>query len=84
MQHIVVILIIGLIIGAIAKLLVPAKDPGGCLVTSLLGIAGAFVGGYLGHALGIYQIGQPVGFIGSVIGAVILLLIYRMIFGKPG
>ncbi|MEO8044856.1 MAG: GlsB/YeaQ/YmgE family stress response membrane protein [Spartobacteria bacterium] len=75
-------LVIGLIVGAIAKLLMPGKDPGGCIITILLGIAGAFVAGYLGRVLGWYQPGQPAGFIASVIGAVILLLIYRMIAGK--
>jgi uncharacterized membrane protein YeaQ/YmgE (transglycosylase-associated protein family) len=77
-------LIIGLIVGAIAKLLTPGKDPGGCIITILLGIAGAFVAGYLGRLVGWYQPGQPAGFIASVIGAIVLLLIYRMIAGKRG
>lgn len=75
-------LIIGLVIGAIAKLLMPGKDPGGCIITMLLGIAGAFVAGYLGRVMGWYQPGQPAGFIASVIGAMLLLLIYRLIAGK--
>ena len=75
-------LIIGLVIGAIAKLLMPGKDPGGCIITMLIGIAGAFVAGYLGRAMGWYQPGQPAGFIASVIGAMLLLLIYRLIAGK--
>ena len=75
-------LVIGLVVGAIAKLLMPGKDPGGCIITILLGIAGAFVAGYLGRALGWYQLGQPAGFIASVIGAMLLLLIYRIIAGK--
>ena len=75
-------LLIGLVVGAIAKLLMPGKDPGGCIITILLGIAGAFVAGYLGRALGWYQLGQPAGFIASVIGAMLLLLIYRIIAGK--
>jgi uncharacterized membrane protein YeaQ/YmgE (transglycosylase-associated protein family) len=77
-------LIIGLVVGGIAKLLMPGKDPGGCIITILLGIAGAFIAGYLGRVLGWYQPGQPAGFIASVIGAMILLLIYRMIAGKRG
>jgi len=77
-------LIIGLVVGAIAKLLTPGKDPGGCIITILLGIAGAFVAGYLGRLAGWYQPGQPAGFIASIIGAVILLLIYRLIAGKRG
>lgn len=75
-------LIIGLVIGAIAKLLMPGKDPGGCIITILLGIAGAFVAGYLGRAIGWYKAGEPAGFIASIIGAMILLLIYRLIAGK--
>jgi uncharacterized membrane protein YeaQ/YmgE (transglycosylase-associated protein family) len=75
-------IIIGAVIGAIAKLLMPGKDPGGCIITILLGIAGAFVAGLIGQALGWYQPGQPAGFIFSVIGAMILLLLYRIIFGR--
>ncbi len=75
-------LIIGLVIGVVAKLLMPGRDPGGCIITMLLGIAGSFIAGYLGQALGWYQPGQPAGFIFSVIGAMILLLIYRLIFGR--
>lgn len=75
-------LVIGLVIGAIAKLLMPGRDPGGCIITMLLGIAGAFVAGYLGRVLSWYQPGEPAGFIASVIGAMLLLLIYRMVAGK--
>ncbi len=75
-------LIIGLIIGAVAKLLMPGKDPGGCIITMLLGVAGAFVAGYLGQAVHWYEPGQPAGFIASVIGAMLLLLIYRLIAGR--
>ena len=77
-------LIIGLVIGAIAKLLMPGKDPGGCIITMLIGIAGAFVAGYLGRVLHWYQPGEPAGFIASIIGAILLLLIYRMLAGKRG
>src|SRR5437764_14602930 len=63
-------LVIGLAVGAIAKLLIPGRDPGGCLITILLGIAGAFVAGFLGRAIGWYEPGQPVGFIASIIGHV--------------
>jgi uncharacterized membrane protein YeaQ/YmgE (transglycosylase-associated protein family) len=77
-------LIIGLIVGAIAKLLTPGKDPGGCIITILLGVAGAFVAGYVGRLVGWYQPGEPAGFIASIIGAIILLLIYRMIAKKRG
>ena len=75
-------LVIGLIVGAIAKFLMPGPDPGGCLITILLGIAGAFVAGFLGRVIGWYEPGQPAGFIASVIGAMLLLLIYRLIRGR--
>ena len=75
-------LIIGLIVGAIAKLLMPGKDPGGFIITILLGIAGAFLAGFLGRALHWYEAGEPAGFIASVIGAILLLIIYRMIRSK--
>lgn len=75
-------LIIGLIVGAIAKLIMPGKDPGGIIVTIILGIAGAFLAGFLGRAMGWYGEGDAVGFIASVVGAIILLLIYRMIAGR--
>lgn len=80
----IAILVVGLIVGAIAKLLVPGRDPGGWIVTILLGIAGAFVGTFLGRALGIYSTGQSAGWIASIIGAVVLLLIYRAIAGRRG
>jgi uncharacterized membrane protein YeaQ/YmgE (transglycosylase-associated protein family) len=75
-------IIIGALIGVVAKLLMPGRDPGGCIITILLGIAGSFLASYLGRAMGWYQEGQPAGFIFAVIGAMILLLIYRIIFGK--
>ena len=75
-------LVIGLIIGAIAKLLVPGRDPGGWIVTILLGIAGAVVGTWLGRVLGIYSGGESAGWIASIIGAVLLLLVYRAIVGR--
>jgi uncharacterized membrane protein YeaQ/YmgE (transglycosylase-associated protein family) len=71
-------LIVGLIVGALAKLIMPGKDPGGVLVTMLLGIAGAFIAGALGHSLGWYAIGDGPGLLASVLGAVILLGIYRL------
>jgi len=76
---IVVTLIVGLIVGAIAKLLVPGRDPGGWIITILLGIAGAVVGTWLGRVLGLYRADEYAGWIASVIGAVLLLLIYRMV-----
>jgi uncharacterized membrane protein YeaQ/YmgE (transglycosylase-associated protein family) len=75
-------LIVGLIVGALAKLVMPGKDPGGFIVTILLGVAGAFIAGWLGHAFGWYAAGEGPGIIMSVIGAVILLGIYRAVIGR--
>jgi uncharacterized membrane protein YeaQ/YmgE (transglycosylase-associated protein family) len=74
--------VIGLIIGAVAKLLMPGKDPRGWIVTMLLGLAGSFLAGYLGRMLGWYQEGQSAGFVMSVLGAVLLLFLYRMLIAK--
>jgi uncharacterized membrane protein YeaQ/YmgE (transglycosylase-associated protein family) len=75
-------IIIGFIVGVIAKLLMPGRDPGGFIITTLLGIAGAFIAKYIGIALGWYRETDSAGFIASVIGAVILLAIYRMLFRR--
>lgn len=72
-------LLIGLLVGMVAKFLMPGSDPGGIIITMLLGIAGSLVGTFLGRALGLYPPGAPAGFIMSVIGAVLLLLLYRFI-----
>lgn len=72
-------IIIGLIVGAIAKFLMPGNDPGGFIVTVLIGIVGALIAGFLGRTLGWYAEGEPVGFIASVIGAILLLMGYRAI-----
>jgi uncharacterized membrane protein YeaQ/YmgE (transglycosylase-associated protein family) len=71
-------IVFGLIVGVIAKLVMPGKDAGGLIVTVLLGIAGALVGGYLGQMLGLYAPGEPAGFLMSTLGAILLLFIYRM------
>ena len=71
-------IIIGLIAGALAKLIMPGKDPGGIIITILIGIAGSFIFTYLGQFLGIYQEGETAGFIGATIGAIILLAVYRL------
>jgi uncharacterized membrane protein YeaQ/YmgE (transglycosylase-associated protein family) len=75
--------VIGLIAGALAKLIMPGKDPGGIVVTMLLGIAGSLVAGFLGRALGWYEAGEGAGLIMSVIGAILLLALYRMLKGNP-
>jgi len=75
-------ILFGLVIGALAKLVMPGKDPGGIIVTILLGIAGALVGGFLGQALGLYETGEPAGWVGAFLGAVLLLFLYRMVAGR--
>ncbi len=75
-------IIIGLIAGALAKLIMPGKDPGGIIITILIGIAGSFLFTYLGKFIGIYQEGEAAGFIGATIGAIILLALYRLIKKK--
>lgn len=78
MLHLIWTCIIGLIVGAVAKLIMPGKDPGGWIITMVLGIAGSFLGTYLGRAVGHYQPGQSAGFLMSIVGAVILLGIYHL------
>jgi uncharacterized membrane protein YeaQ/YmgE (transglycosylase-associated protein family) len=80
-MHLLWELIIGLIVGAVAKFLMPGKDPGGIWITMIIGIAGSILATYIGQAIGWYQAGQGAGFIMSVVGAVVLLLIYRVIKG---
>ena len=75
-------IIIGGIAGAIAKFLMPGRDPGGCLVTILLGIAGAFVAGWLGQTVGWYERGEGAGFLAAIVGAFIILAVYRLIAGR--
>lgn len=69
----------GLVVGIIAKLLMPGRDPGGLIVTTLLGIVGAVIGGFLGRSLGLYGPGEPAGFLMATLGAVVLLFLYRML-----
>jgi uncharacterized membrane protein YeaQ/YmgE (transglycosylase-associated protein family) len=75
-------IIFGLIVGVVAKLLMPGRDPGGMIVTILLGIVGALIGGFIGRILGWYGEGDPVGFIMAVIGAILVLFAYRKISGR--
>lgn len=82
-MHIIAMLIIGLIVGALAKLFMPGRDPGGIILTSLLGIAGSFVAGAIGRAFGWYHSGiNGPGIIASILGAMLLLLIYRLAIGR--
>ena len=75
-------LLVGLIVGAIAKMLMPGKDPGGIVITMIIGIVGAMIANFIGQSLGWYGTNEPAGIFASVIGAVILLAIYRMVIGK--
>ena len=72
-------ILFGLIVGLVAKLLMPGRDPGGMIVTMLLGVAGALLGGFLGQAMGLYREGEAAGFVMSLVGAVALLVLYRLI-----
>ena len=81
-MHYLWMALLGLIVGALAKLIVPGKDPGGIVITMLLGIAGALLAGFVGRAVGLYQPGQSAGFIMSVVGAIVLLLLYHLVRGK--
>jgi uncharacterized membrane protein YeaQ/YmgE (transglycosylase-associated protein family) len=76
-------ILFGLIVGIVAKLVMPGRDPGGFIVTILLGIVGALLGGFLGRAFGLYREGDPVGFIMAVVGSIVLLVLYRMVAGRP-
>ncbi len=82
-MHILWTLIVGLVVGALAKLIMPGRDPGGIILTMLLGIAGAFVARVLGHAIGIYRADDTgPGIVASIIGALIVLAIYRLAVGR--
>jgi uncharacterized membrane protein YeaQ/YmgE (transglycosylase-associated protein family) len=75
-------IVIGFLIGLVARFLFPGRDPGGFIITTLLGIAGSMVGSYAGQALGFYSSGQPAGFVMSVVGAMVLLFAFRMVRSK--
>ena len=75
-------IVIGLLAGGIAKLLMPGKDPGGCVITILLGIAGALLAGFIGQAIGWYDESEAAGFIAAIVGAFVILLIYRLVLRR--
>lgn len=75
-------LIIGLVIGALAKLVMPGRDPGGVIVTTLIGVAGSMIAGLVGRSAGWYDSGEPAGFIASIVGAILLLAAYRAVIGR--
>jgi uncharacterized membrane protein YeaQ/YmgE (transglycosylase-associated protein family) len=75
-------IVIGVLAGGIAKLLMPGKDPGGCVVTILLGIAGALLAGFLGRAIGWYDQNEAAGFLAAIVGAFLILLVYRLVLRR--
>jgi uncharacterized membrane protein YeaQ/YmgE (transglycosylase-associated protein family) len=79
-MSIIALILSGLIVGVIAKLLMPGRDPGGLIITVMLGIAGMFLGSFIGRAAGFYKPGQPAGWIVSILGAFVLLAIYHVLF----
>ncbi len=81
-MHILGWIVFGLIVGIVAKLLMPGRDPGGMILTILLGIVGALTGGFLGRVMGLYREGDPVGFVMAVLGSMVLLILYRLV--APG
>jgi uncharacterized membrane protein YeaQ/YmgE (transglycosylase-associated protein family) len=81
-MHLLWMIVIGLIVGALAKLIMPGHDPGGIIVTILLGIGGSILAGLIGRSVGWYRAGEPAGFIASIVGAVVILAIYRLIIGR--
>lgn len=81
-MHIIWTIIIGFLAGLVARFILPGKDGGGFIVTTVTGIAGALIATYLGQAIGLYEAGRSAGFIGAVVGSIILLLLYRIFFRK--
>jgi uncharacterized membrane protein YeaQ/YmgE (transglycosylase-associated protein family) len=77
-------ILIGFIVGIVAKFLMPGRDPAGFIITVIIGIVGSVIATYLGRALGLYQVGESAGFIAAVLGSIILLFIYRAVTGKKG
>ena len=82
-MHIIGWIVFGLVVGIVAKFLMPGRDPGGFVITASLGIVGALVGGFAGRLIGLYREGDPVGLIMAVVGAIVVLAVYRYTFGRP-
>ena len=81
-MHIIGWIVFGLVVGIVAKFLMPGRDPGGFVITAILGIVGALVGGFVGRSIGWYGEGDPVGFVMAVIGSIIVLALYRVTLGR--
>lgn len=75
-------IIIGLLVGIVAKFLMPGRDPGGFIITALIGIVGSVLATYIGRAMGFYQLGESAGFVAAVLGAIVLLFAYRLVVGR--
>jgi uncharacterized membrane protein YeaQ/YmgE (transglycosylase-associated protein family) len=76
-MHLLIFLVFGLVVGALARLIVPGREPGGWIVSLLLGVAGSFLGAFIGRAIGLYREGEPAGFVMSLIGAIVLVVAYH-------
>ena len=83
-MHLVIFLLFGLIVGALARFIVPGREPGGWIISMLLGVGGAIVGGYFGRVVGLYREGQPAGFIMSLLAAISLVFVYQMLTSHRG
>ena len=83
-MHLIWTILIGFVVGLLAKMLTPGRDPSGFFITAVIGIGGALLATYGGQALGLYTAGQPAGFFGSLVGAIIVLVIYHLIARKTG
>ena len=81
-MDVIIWIVFGLVVGIVAKFLMPGRDPGGFIITIVLGIVGALLGGWIGRAVGLYSAGQPAGFFMAVLGAIVLLIIYRRVTGR--
>jgi uncharacterized membrane protein YeaQ/YmgE (transglycosylase-associated protein family) len=78
-MHTILFLLFGLVIGALARFIVPGREPGGWLISMVLGVGGAFLGGFFGRVVGLYREGQPAGFVMSLLGAIVLVAVYHAI-----
>jgi len=83
-MHLIAFLLFGLFIGAVARLIVPGKEPGGWVVSLLLGVGGAYLGAFVGRAMGLYHQGQSAGFVMSLLGAIVLVAAYHMVATRRG
>jgi uncharacterized membrane protein YeaQ/YmgE (transglycosylase-associated protein family) len=77
-------ILFGLVVGVVAKFIMPGNDPGGFIITTIIGIVGAMLGGWIGRMMGLYRDGEAAGFIMAVVGAVVLLAVYRVVLGRRG